>query len=238
MSSANRVGRVREDPRISVPKLGEYMDVRQANRRERIIRDQKYPSNFILTHYADAQKAIRAALLAGPDFDGPLGEKSKTIAARGPTMRHQIDAQRCSLDAIAAFRELWLTMPLDGVCRFVLGRMEFALFVENVSVSVFPTVMLQRTWPDGRSETGALLLVFRKEAALQEHGGEAAAEVLRRALARAKVPGVSRELCIVADVFAQEHFCAPKSNIRLMREVEAACREIAVVWPTVQSKAA
>jgi hypothetical protein len=56
--------RGREQPRISAPKMGEYLEA-TAPRREVILRDQKFPAAFKTARYQPAADAIRRALLQG-----------------------------------------------------------------------------------------------------------------------------------------------------------------------------
>lgn len=229
MSSETRRVRVREEPRISAPKLGEYLDVRSANRRERIIHDQKFPADYIVARYQDAQNAIRVALLSD-DVERRLTEQEKAIAGRFAANKYRADSRRCCIEAVAAFRLVCSILPLDGVARTLTGRSDLTVLVETVKVSANPIVLLERTHRSGRVERGAVQVVFRKESPLESHGGQAAAEILRRALIENGVTDVTGKLCIVVDAFAERYFTAPLRQSRLMGEIESACREIAIRW--------
>lgn len=230
MRSSKRYGKVRQAPRISAPKLGEYLDVRHAQRRERIVRDQKYPSDYIVSRYNNAQNAIRAAIIAGEDVDARLLEKSRVLAGRVSATKYGEDTTRCCVEAVNAFRALWAELPLDGATRSMTGGVGFSVLIEGVEVTGNPIALLRRVLPKGRVETGALQLVFKKEAALEKHGGEAAAEILRRSLIAAGQTAVAAKLCLVVDVFAMKWFAAPTHRVRLTGDIEAACREIALRW--------
>jgi hypothetical protein len=39
--------------------------------------------------------------------------------------------------------------------------------------------------------------------------------------------------CLIVDVFGKLVFAAPRTYRRRWQEIEAACQEIALVWPTI-----
>jgi hypothetical protein len=221
---------VRLKPRISVAKLGEYIDVAKASRRETIIRDQKFLTAYKASRYRDAFNSIRAALLSGDDVLKQLGHWEMTVAAQFASTKYQADTKACCLDAIRAFARLYSRLPLRELTTAPVQPL--MLTIANVPISVFPTVTLVRQVRCA-IECGALLVVFRKEAPLGRNGGRAVAEVLRRALLNASDRAVRGELCIVVDVFSGGVFTAPSHSKQLMAEIESACREIAVRWPAV-----
>jgi hypothetical protein len=236
MRSSKRTRKVRQRPRISSPKLGEYLDVRAARRRETIVYDQKFPADFITSRYSDALTAIRHALVADAEVEKYLSDRSRVLGARLASSKYQEDTRSCCLEAVAVFRELWKDLGLENVARSPIRARAYGLLVEGVEVSVNPTVLLSRTTRKGEVQWGALHLVFRKEAALEEHGGQAAAEILRRALIVAGHTAVASDLCLVVDVFGMLKFSAPAHHSRLFADVEAACREIAIRWSSLEMK--
>jgi hypothetical protein len=226
--------KVRERPRMSAPKLGEYMDVRNAHRRERIIFDQKFPATFKVAHYSNAESAVRSALLDGGHVETTLEQRATVLGARTSVNKHRADAQRNCIDGIGAFGLLWNSLGLEGVYRLApVGQL--MVLVDGVELTARPTVLLRRELPNGRVENGALQIVFRKEAALERRGAEAAAFVLHRALLRAGHDATAK-LCIIADVFAGQWYAAPLMSKRLRNEVGATCREIAVRWAVIQAR--
>jgi hypothetical protein len=223
---------VRSHPRISATKLGEYLAV-AANRRERILRDQKYPSDFITSRYKRATSTIRAALISSPDVPTRLMEKAQTLSAVPTTTMYEQRTRDCCVQAIRQFARLYPTLLMKGVTSALIGATGFQLFIEGVEISVWPTVLLQRIRRDGSVETGAMLLAFRKGAVLSDHSGQAVAELLRQSLQRNGHTGVSAKMCLVIDVFGKKTFSAPTRSQRLSSEIESACREIAGRWPAI-----
>lgn len=232
MGIRNRRQKIRRNPRISAPKMGEYLDV-AAHRRERILRDQKYPSDFITARYKDANHAIRSAMVSGGDVAARVLEKARNIATAPTAKKYNADTNACCAEALDRFARTFPTLPLKGITAKLVAARGLPLFVEEVEISVWPTVLLHSAWRDGTSKTGALLVVYNKGAALPKHSGDAVAELLRQALIQAGHVGVTPSMCLVLDVFSGALFTAPTSSRRLTGEIEAACREIAGLWPTI-----
>ena len=226
--------RVRPSPRISAQKLGEYLSVATAHRRERIIRDQKYQSTFKSMRYSEASSVIRTTLLSGEDVPTRLIEKARLLEGRGCASAFRAEANASCIHAIRRFARLMEEEGLGDMIPVLTGAKSFMLDIEDVTVSVAPTVLLTKPAKDGTLEYGALLLLIRKESALDEHGAEAVAELLRRALDANGVGPVNPKLCVVIDVFSGLRVHAPARSTRLMGEINSACREIAVRWASIQ----
>jgi hypothetical protein len=223
--------RVRESPRASAQKLGEYVDVVSASRRERVVRDQKYPDDFIVIRYKDAFNSIRSSLLSGVEVQTRLGERAAEIGRRIATTRNAETTKACCVQALDKFSLVYPTLPLKGVTATIAPDMR--LVIEGLRVSIQAAVMLTRTSRGGVTESGGLLLVFRKETPLGKKGGTVVAELLRRGLIAAAGRPVAHDLCLVVDVFAGLVFTPPTRSVRLNEEIESACREIVARWHAV-----
>jgi hypothetical protein len=224
--------KVRHTPRMSAPKMGEYLGV-PAHRRERILREQKYPPTILLARYTDANNLIRATLLSSGDVSARLAEKAKLMAGRPMPTKYRADANDCCVQAVHRFARLYEDLGLEGTQARLSGTDGFPILIEHVTISVAPTVLLTRRTRLGTEERGALLLVYRKEAALDAHGAEAVAELMRQALVIAGHVNVRPKLCIVVDVFSGLVVHAPLNHKRIDSELRSACREIAVRWGTL-----
>ena len=233
MASNEQPRRVRESPRASAQKLGEYIDVVSASRRERVVRNQKYPDDFIVTRYRDAFNSIRASLLSGVEVPTRLGERATEIGRRVATTRNAETTKACCVQALEKFSLIYPTLPLKEVTATIAPDMR--LVIEGLRVSIQAAVMLTRQTREGVVETGGLLLVFRKEAALGKKGGAAVAELLRRGLVATAGRPVVHELCVVVDVFSSQVFQPPRRSVRLNAEIESACREIVARWNAVSA---
>lgn len=227
--SAARPVKERRDPRISAPKLGEYR-ICGAARRERIIRDQKFPADFITARYRDAEDAIRASLLTGSALS-KLSEMANLLENKEATNSHQAEVRASCAEAVRRFARMYPDLPLAGITLSLIGDRK--LHIEGVEVSVRPTIGLQRRNKKGADERGAMLLVMSKSVRLTDRSGETVAELLRKALIEAGVENVHPSLCIVVDVFARTLHAPPRATKRLSDEIACACREIAARWPAL-----
>lgn len=109
-----------------------------------------------------------------------------------------------------------------------------------MTISSYPSAFLRQE-KDGEEWTGALLLVFRKEKALTKRGGRVVAGLLRGTLEQSRVVNtrtIKPEFCLVVDVFHEGVHHAPRSRKRLGIEIESACRQIAILWPAIGTRAA
>ena len=231
----------RERPRVSVAKLGEYAADATPSRRERILRDAKFPAPYIPARYLEAAAAVRRCLLDGGDVSAALAAEATRIAALPSMTKSEQTARDCSARALRALGRRVEALPLKGVTAIPLGRPSVKLSIEGVSVSVCPQVLLARRLRAGSTQYGALLIVMRMSEALRPRSGQAVADLLRRALA---TMGLEQEgtidprLCLVVDVFHPGIFhAAERGGRRIARDVECACREIAARWPAIERAA-
>lgn len=224
--------KVRTRPRISAPKLGEYMDVLSARQRERIVHRQKFPAAFITARYQEAFSAVRASMLSGDQVMVKLQQHAERIERTPASTRHQASAHTCSAQAVRRFARLVGALGLDQFEVALPGPASMKVSIEGVSVSVVPAVVLSRATRSGRA-SGAMLVVMNKTIGLSDRGGEAVAELLRQALVQAGHEGVRPDLCLVVDVFRDRVYHAPRAAKRLSEEIASACREIAMRWETL-----
>jgi hypothetical protein len=231
--------RVRQHPRMSAPKMGEYLDA-GAPRRERILQDQKFPPTVQTVPYRDATDVCQRAVLRGGDVASSLLGAANALRGKPCTTQFEATSLACSLAGIEKFAALFPKLGLNGVTGTYAGPRGLAQSIQGVGISAYPLAVLRHE-ARGQERTGALLLVFRKEKPLTKKAGTAAADLLRGAVAQSGLVHrltVKPELCIVVDVFHGAVHHAPRSRARLSNEIESACREIAIRWPTLGRRAA
>lgn len=225
----------RTHPRISVHKLASYLTA-TASGREKIIRDQKFPSDVQRLRYKSAEKEIRRALVGGGDIEGSLKLGARRIAAETPKSDWARQARDCSVSAVGKFAGLIDSMGLDEASFTVPLAPAIGQMIEELSVSARLLVVVSRRNKKGEEKRGAVLLVMRKEEALGEKGGKAAALTLWRGLIASGLFSkgeVDPALCIVVDVFHAQVYTAPSRGKRLQEEIKSACREIVIRWAFV-----
>lgn len=226
----------RSNPRISVAKLGEYMQA-PVGRRERILRDQKFPSAVKVNPYERARSAIRAALLAGGDVVERLSRDVDQLERRAPKSAFDAKSIQLSASAIRHFCAQCPRIDFRAATATATLTSQAHMVVEGVAISVTPSVVFRRVDRSGSEEWGALLLAIRKECALGDFAGLAISELLRQSLEVNRYAAIAPSLCIVADVFSGRVFTATGRGKRVRRDVETACREIGARWPTLQAAA-
>jgi hypothetical protein len=225
----------REKPRISSLRMGEYLHA-SAPQRERILKDQKYPPVVQMVPYERARQCIRAALLSPKGAANKLVNLASNLDQQIPRTAYDAETLRLSALAIRRFTVLLPCIQFNGAVPVVTVPPHFILRVEGVAISVAPSLILRRVNRRGDTESGALLLAIRKGDALDERSGIAVGEMLRLSLIHNGYPLVRPTLCLIADVFGGAVYSAPSRSQRLGKEIESACREIAVRWPSIPER--
>jgi hypothetical protein len=225
--------KVRETPRMSAPKLGEYLEA-GPRRRERILRDQKFPPVFKQARYDAARKAIKVALVGTQYPVVRLHELAAQIAQRPTRTRYAADTVRGNIDALAEFADLYPKIFRGDSVRPELSPAFFSIPIEGVGVTVAPSALLKKTPRTGVVQIGALVVVIRKESALGDQSGKGVAETIRQALITAGYINVRPELCLALDLFSHRWFTPSLRGIGSTEDLRAACREIATRWPALR----
>jgi len=221
----------RTHPRISAAKLGEYL-IAGPTRRRGIIRDQRAPRVPIVKRYDEARNFLRG-YLARPAPDRALVNRAiERLRSRSSSTQGESDQYRDSSDALVAF----LLFPEDFESRLPGATRPLStpqtLLIGGVRVSIAPDLEFVPPPRRGVPAAGAVKLYFGKTYPLVEQSAEAVAALVQRELRErrpAKVKVHPRD-CLVVDVFTATITEAPARSIRLMRDLENACEEIAGLW--------
>ncbi len=220
----------RENPCVSVNKLGQYLTARPALRK-RIIHAQKHPCDPKYLRYPEAAQAIVEFLCDGRDEAILRYHQHRLINA---IPESDFDAHRFALCAEAlqhflkASGELALTNAVASPADEGLPPLALA----GVSINVRPELLLRSVDRHGMMRSGLLKLYFSKHTPLDEASGQYIATVLQLfAEQNLKQQGeVDHRLVRVFDVFAGKVFVAPKAQRRRLGDVHLACEEIAARW--------
>lgn len=222
---------IRENPSVSVNKLGQYLTATPALRK-RIIHDQKNPPDPQYLRYPEAAQAIVEFLCGGRD-EVILRYHQRRLLNAEP--ESDFDAHRMALCAEALQRflessnELALTNAVASPAAAELPPLELA----GVTVKVRPEIILRSVDRHGQMRSGVLKLYFAKHKPLNEKAGEYIATVLQRFAEQhlTQRGPVDHRLVRVFDVFAGKVFVAPKAQQRRMGDLHLACEEISALWP-------
>ncbi|WP_416401823.1 hypothetical protein [Alicycliphilus denitrificans] len=212
-------------PKISLNKLGEYMDASPARRR-RIIEDQINPKDFVAARYTDAREKITDYI------SGNIEEKQLIDAAdslRNQSYESSFIAQdkNLSADAIDDFLEVSDQLPSGYKLEKVPANNKSTLELSGVSVSIRPDIYLK---DDNDKVVGGIKLHFPKSNPLSTVSGEFVATALKAFLQNDSPNVVDPKLCVVVDVPSAAVFSAPKAGKKRMTDLEAACEEISDRW--------
>jgi len=203
-----------------------------AGRRQTIIAGQKYPPAFQVTYYREAPSAVISYLSSDEPDESMLANEAAALRLRAAAASGW-EQQRLhsNAEAIGIFRHS-LAQSLATLGTFSPLRQKLAKPIyAGVEVSVQPDLLITAT-RRGKDIRGAVKLRFGKDRHLGSEAGRYGAAVLYL-YASDYISGeeaVARSLCLLIDVHAGKAHEAPRSQQRYLRDVEAACAEIAARW--------
>lgn len=242
---AHPPARQRPEPRLSAAQLADYLAATSQLAQLGILRGAKYPGEArpLIIQYQHARRCIAACLIT-PENTNRLAaaaiadlEQRRDDPASRPLVRE--DARR-SIETIQTFQRSVNALDLRNV-RFVAAPANpQPLLINGVEVSVFPDAMAFTNHRDG-DRVGQLFV----RCAI---GGEGDAAENRRADANQHLATLAHmhaveylgahgaphsPTSVVVDVMRERAYRGPVSTTLRVRNIEAACRMIAAIWPDV-----
>ncbi|UWR29588.1 hypothetical protein K3758_14735 [Sulfitobacter sp. W002] len=237
--------RIHPDPRISANQLAEYA-LASPSRRQVILRNAKYAPTFLVVRYGEARASVCDFLKDGTRPVAKLhsaeAELKATAASLGSKFKEN-DAL-LSAEAIASFAAFVsdpkqypnafskLTFaPITGYMpKLPLSEVDVSvqvdLIAKNQAKEVCGGVLLQtskaisaKSWRDEHSLYVTSLIWMASSEFLAGHGT------------------VDPNLCYAVDLFGKKATKAPKSYKTRVKNLEAACGEIAAMWPNIEPPA-
>lgn len=216
-------------PRISINKLGEYIQS-NPNRRRKIVHDAKYPQNFIVTRYGDAREAIKNYFVS--DFDPEILNKAiEDHESKDCNSDFQEQDKALSIESLENALELELPDYSSIVISPYTGdnpRLE----VSGVEISVNPDLMITGKIRN-MNIVGAIKFHISKSNQLDTEGSKNVATLLKEFLETYIVQNgekVDLKYCISVDTFGKTIEQSPKSFKRRMQNISSACEEISLWW--------
>lgn len=219
---------LRSTPRISVNKLAEYMQA-SARRRRSIIIDQIRPSTAIVIRYDEASRAL-VRFYRDPDRStsrlltaaSDLRDKAALIPDA-----HASQCYLASARAIEAFVPISDRIRPKGLIAVASPKSGAHLKLGGVSISVAPDVSLLE--PGTERRVGAMKFHFPRTSKLSTESLQYVATLLYTHLE--SVGDTPRKgHCYGIDVFSETFETAPRALKDRMKNLEAACEEIAERW--------
>lgn len=222
------------NPRISVNKLGEYVQITNALRRRKIVYDAKFPQSFKTTRYSDAREFMKKFFTKHYD-ESVLEEAMKVIGEKQAETDFQEQDKDLSLLALTALSEIGLPDLSDfEVSIFSLENKK--LNIKGVEVSVYPDLII-RGKVRKEKVVGAVKIHLSKSNPLLDEGQRTVATVLRKYVEEFVADEgekVLNTICLSVDVFQKKCEPAPLAFKIRMGQIEVACEEIALWWNSVE----
>ncbi|MFT3814054.1 MAG: hypothetical protein QM740_11825 [Acidovorax sp.] len=212
-------------PKISLNKLGEYMNASPARRR-RIIEDQIAPKEFVATRYSDARESI-VDCIAGKISEDDLTQIAEELRNKEYDSKFTSQDKNLSADAIDGFLEISDQIPENYKFEKVPANEKSTLEISGVNISIRPDIYIKN---DNNQVVGALKLHFPKSNPLTTASGEYVATALKTFVQEGTQNPIDHKLCLVVDVPSSSVIPAPKAGKKRMIDIEAACEEINAQW--------
>lgn len=226
--------KVHESPRISVNKLAEYLATNKASRRERILKDAKFPPTFQLIRYDPTREMVQRYLAGLIPNTQALQAAIAQYEYTKTKDEFEARMKKSNLEAMGLFAALAPTLVFEGA-KVTLG--EHAppkLSISDVAVSVRPDLNLTYVGKGGL-EHGALKLNISKGAVHTIDSAEYAGALVRHFLTTRLGDDCDHKRVFVLDIFGKKISPSPKATVNRMKDVEAACAEIARQWDSIKA---
>ena len=224
----------RPNPRLSLNQLAAYL-VGGPTQRRRILRDAKNPPTYIVNWYDPARQCINAFVAGGMTNEAILTNEINRLRGSVPSSDYEETRFRTNAEALESVLGSYDQLDFAGLTPALAPNDQPYLGVYGVEISVRPEFFLSGTYRS-RATVGGLKLYFSKEDCLTDTSAPyITCVVMRHVQANCASGGaVARQAsCLIYDVFAGRVHAAPSAVTRRFQDIDAACQEITLVWPTV-----
>jgi hypothetical protein len=212
--------------RVSLNELGRYL-VASPRKRHSIVRNQKERKPYIVARYREARRAMREYWASGGNGEiitKAISDLMAALATPGLT-EWQAEDYALSIEALEGFLEF--DHPDFTGATFFDDKNDH-LQIAGVDVSIAPDARVRFSGNDGSATFGLVKLCISKTQELSEKEGLYIATLLHRAAERYGT--ALYDSCSVVDVFSGSVFTTPRARRARMQDIEAACREFALLW--------
>lgn len=203
-------------------------------RQRRIVRDQKFPADYLRVYYREAQEAVAACIAS--DFED-IASVERQIDILNQQSPETVGAQRriaSNVDALEAFLGMLDSINLGGAVPRLGANDAPKLTVRNVSISVRPEIILTAEGRNGPL-IGAMKLHFPRTNSLNDQSAGYISAILQEwcTVHLAEEGQAFGPLCCVSDIGSETFFEGVRATRKRMRDIEEACETIAALWPTI-----
>lgn len=218
--------------RISVNKLGEYLES-NPTRRRKIVFDQKNPSPFIVARYSRAREIAIDYFCNNFDEEILIRgiEELENIVTTTDFQENDVSNSLEFLTKLLEFEGLNF-MRLEEILFSKYNGSNPKLAISEVDVSVSPDLILSGEMK-GKTIIGALKFHFSKTSPLNAESAKNVATLIHQFVENFLLNDEEHgniKYCISLDVFAGVVETAPKSFMRRRNNISYACTEIALWW--------
>ncbi|MCP9237085.1 hypothetical protein [Lewinella sp. JB7] len=219
-------------PRISLNKLGEYVEASLA-RRKAIVKDAKYPPVIKVARYSEVRTDITAYFTSGYD-DNVLKAAIKKFEEKKPESPWHEQNQRGSIDFLELLPVLELP-DLHGFDVLAYKGDNPKMNIAGVDISVNPDAIIKGHIKD-KPVVGAIKYYTSKGVRIGEEGSKTIATLLSKFVEENLLQGeekVCHDFCLSVDFHGEQVYSAPKAFKRRLQNVETACEEIRLRWDSL-----
>jgi hypothetical protein len=222
-----------KEPTISVNKLAEFMTASPARQRQ-ILKDRKYPTEFKGMYYRESSDSISRVLAGNLEDLMPLSNQKKILEQ---VETDKVGTQRriaVNIDAIERFESMVDQITFFGAEPSLGEHAAAKLTFFGVAVSVRPELILRR---DGKTGPliGAVKLHFSRQYPFSDGDAGIVSAILQEWCKNCMPDdGLPQgDMCAVIDVCSKKFHGGVKATAMRLQQVEAACQNIAALWPTI-----
>jgi hypothetical protein len=234
------------EPRISATKLAEYI-VADPARKETILKNAKRALKSIILQYGRVRHGLSESLVTGGISKDILQKYAAEAQADASRLKREeerwerADTLR-SADALIHLATVTDQVVIENAKQIHRPQGGWGrLLIEGVKVSVQPDLVFSIEHR-GIRKVGAIILNTAKTDTftLERVSGRFSIgdylTVLVYRLLEERLKGSGTPLhskCFAVDVFRKKVYSAPAAHKTLLKNIEAACRTIAALWPTI-----
>jgi hypothetical protein len=234
MTKSPSVPQARQEPRLSVNKIGEYLTANPL-RRQRILRDAKYPPAFQVKRYEEACEAIVGYFTGGRDMSA-ITRKIEEVSARRGGTTFEVESNLNTLEALEQFYDNADGIRLPENFRALSGLSGNLppLTFNGTDISIRPEAIIQHELK-GKPMVGTIKLYLSKTHPLSQESADYVGALVCHQMREiyTKDTEVNPKCCYVYDVFRSIQYLAPKSYTLKLNNIKAACTEISDRWGNI-----
>lgn len=224
------------DPKISANKLAEYL-VKKAARQRKILADRKYPDEdfSIGTYHRESLEAVTHFVAGGAVDTGIITNSLNILEQKDTSSIGTARRVNANIDALKKFEDMLDEIDLKGGEPELAPQKAENLVFYGVSISVRPEIILRGTGPKGKQLIGAIKFSMTTGFRHNEESAGYVSAMVQEHLKRSVIGDeiVYSPYCQVIDVGGQAIFPGVKSTLQRLRDIEAECQNIAVLWPSI-----